>query len=61
MEGRHEDVETSPSPVSYAVSPLRDVDLSPIWPLPGVCHNATNGRSAAKRSQVLMSIWPFFM
>ena len=26
MEGRHEDVETSPSPFSYVVSPIREVD-----------------------------------
>ena len=37
MEGRREDVETSPSPFSSAVSPPREVDgLSRIWPLPGL-------------------------
>ena len=34
-----EDVETSPCPFSYAVSPPREVDdLSQIWPLPGICY-----------------------
>ena len=41
MEGRREDVETSPSPFSSAVSPPREVDgLSQIWPLPGICYGA---------------------
>ena len=38
MEGRREDVETSLSPFSSAVSSPREVDgLSPIWPLPSIC------------------------
>ena len=42
MEGRREDVETSPSLFPSAVSPRREVDgLSQIWPLPGVCYGAT--------------------
>ena len=41
MEGRREDVETSPSPFSTALSPPREVsDLSHIWPLPGVRYGA---------------------
>ena len=40
MEGRREDVETSPSPFSSAVSLPREVDgLSEIGPLLGVCHD----------------------
>ena len=39
MERRREDVETSPSPFSSAVSPPREVDdLSQICPLPGICY-----------------------
>ena len=38
MEGRREDVETSPSPFSSAISTTREVDgLSEIWLLPGIC------------------------
>ena len=41
MEGRREDVETSPSPFSSTVFPPREVDgLSQIWPLPDVCYGA---------------------
>ena len=41
MEGRREDVETSPSPFSSAVSPPHEVNvLSHIWPLSGVCYGA---------------------
>ena len=41
MEGRREDIETSPSHFSSVVSPSRDVDgLSRMWPLPGVCYGA---------------------
>ena len=41
MEGRHEDVETSPSPFFYAISPPREVDgLSQIWQLTGICYGA---------------------
>ena len=37
MEGRCEDVETSPSPFSHVVSPPREVNgLSQIWPLSGI-------------------------
>ena len=39
MEGRCEDVETSPSPFSSVVSPPHEVDsLSQIWPMPGICY-----------------------
>ena len=41
MEGRREDVQTSPSPFSSAVSPSSEVEgLSQIWPLPGICYGA---------------------
>ena len=41
MQGRREDVETSPSPFSSAVSPPREVGgLSQIWSLPGICYGA---------------------
>ena len=41
MEGRREDVETSPSPLSSAVSPPREVDgLPQIWSLSGICYGA---------------------
>ena len=41
MEGRREDVDTSPYPFSSTVSPPREVDgLSQIWPLPGICYGA---------------------
>ena len=46
----------------YAVSPPREVDgLSQIWPLPGIWFGAKVDRSAAIRSQALMSICLFFM
>ena len=39
MEGRRDDVETSPSLFSSAISPPREVDrLSQIWPLTGICY-----------------------
>ena len=39
MEGRREDVDTSPSSFSSAVSPPREVDdLPQMWPLPGICY-----------------------
>ena len=37
---RCEDVETSPSHVSSAVSPPHEVELSQIWPLPAICNRA---------------------
>ena len=42
MEGRREDVETSPSsPFSSVVSPPREVGgLSQMWPLPDICYGA---------------------
>ena len=39
MERRRDDVDTSPSPFTSAVSPPCEVDgLSQMWPLPNVCY-----------------------
>ena len=56
MEGRREDVETSPSPFSSAVSSPRDVDFFAWCKL-----RRQRGRSAAINPQALMSIWPFLI
>ena len=41
MEGRRDDVETTPSPFSSVISPPREVDgLYRVWLLPGVCYGA---------------------
>ena len=40
MEGNRDDVETSPSHVSSAVSLPREVELSQIWLLPAICYRA---------------------
>ena len=63
MEGSREDVETSPSPFSSAVSPPREVDgVSQIWSLPGTyILGCQSERSADICSRVFMSIWPFFI
>ena len=62
LEGGHEDVETSPSPMSpfsSAVSPPDEVgSLSSIWPLPVVCYSAKAGGS---QPWVPRDLFTFFM
>ena len=59
MEGRREDVKTSPFPVSSVLSLPREVDdLSDICPLPGIYYGA---KMNGPHPYALMSIWPFFM
>ena len=60
MERSREDVDTSPSPFFSAVSPPREVDDLP--QMPGICYGVqVDGRSAARSSPVLTSIWPSFV